>query len=43
MNLLLYAVGMEKLAKASCFKFIRATRDIHTDEVCRKFSCGNEF
>ena len=43
MNLLLYAVGMEKLAKASCFKFIRATRDIHTDEVCRKFSYGNEF
>ena len=44
MNWLLYVVGMEKLATASCFKFIRATRDIHTDEVnFRKFSYGNEF
>ena len=41
MNWLLYVVGMEKLATASRFKFIRATR--HTDEVCRKFSYANEF
>ena len=37
MNWLLYVVGMKKLATASRFKFIRATRDIHTDEVCRNF------
>ena len=33
---IIYVVGKEKLATATRFKFIRVTRDIHIDELCRK-------